>query len=136
MLLDDITDYLSSGGIGTNGTNLFAGFLPEQPDVAVVVHETGGRGPDVAMGNVAGVIAMEWPSVQVVCRGLASDYAAPRSKAHDVFKLLQGLPQRAINGTQYHWGQARQSPFLMGRDEAGRVLIACNYDIAKALSTA
>lgn len=134
MLLDDITDYLSSGGIGTIGTNLFGGFMPDTPDVAVAVYESGGRPPDVAMGPSAGAVAMEWPSVQVVCRATAYDYAVARTKAHDAFKLLQGLPTRTINGTQYHWGMARQSPFLMGRDEAGRVLIACNYDIAKALS--
>lgn len=133
MLLDDICDYLSSGGIA--GT-IYAGFLPETPDAAMVVYESGGRPPSVAMTPTAGTVSMEWPSVQVVCRDVAFEYAAARSRAHDVFKLMQGLPARTINGTQYHWATARQSPFLMGRDEPGRVLVACNFDIAKALSTA
>lgn len=133
MLLDDMADYLSSGGITAT---IYTGYLPETPDAALAVYETGGRPPDVAMGNVAGVVSMEWPSVQVVSRNVTDEYATARLLAHNVFKLLQGLPTRTINGTAYQWGMARQSPFLMGRDEAGRVLVACNFDIAKALSTA
>lgn len=137
MLLDDIADYLSSGGIGTVGTDLFKGFMPETPDVAVVVVETGGRSPDRAMGAGPGgtTVAMEWPRVQVICRNTQFDYSAARSKAHDVFKLLEGMPTRTINGTAYFWGAAVQSPFPIGRDDDARVLIGCNYDIAKALST-
>jgi hypothetical protein len=134
MILDDITDYLSSGGVGTVGTNLFKGFLPESPDAATVVYETGGSAPVHAMNPLAGQAVVELPSVQVVCRDVAYEYATARATAHSVFKLLSGLPTRSINGTAYKWGAARQSPFLMGRDEAGRVLIACNYDIVKEVS--
>jgi hypothetical protein len=65
---------------------------------------------------------------------VANATARARAPPHSVFKLLSGLPTRSINGTAYKWGAARQSPFLMGRDESGRVLIACNYDIVKEVS--
>lgn len=137
VLLDDIADMLSSGGVGTVGTDLFKGFLPETDAAVVALYETGGRGPDIAMGAgpIGSTVAMEWPRVQVVCRSGEYDYATARSKAHDIFKLLHGLPARLINGTSYQWASAVQSPFLMGRDDSNRVLIACNYDVAKALST-
>lgn len=137
MLLDDIGDYLSSQGIGTVGTDIFKGFLPEATTAAVALYETGGRGPDVAMGAgpIGSTVAMEWPRVQVVCRADEYDYATARSKAHDIFKLLHGMPARVINSTSYQWAAAVQSPYLMGRDESNRVLISCNYDVAKALSS-
>lgn len=134
MLLDDVADYLSSGGIGTVGTDIFKGYMPDTPDGAVAVYETGGLGTVHAMNPSAGQAVLEQPRVQVVCRAAAGDYETARAKAHDVFLLMDGLPAREINATQYHWGQAVQSPFPMGRDESNRVLIACNFDVKKALS--
>lgn len=134
MLLDDIADYLSSGGIGTVGTSIFKGVAPDTPDACTVVYETGGMGTVHAMGNSAGQAVLEQPRVQVVCRASAEDYEAARLKAHSVFKLMDGLPERLINGTKYHWGQSVHSPHLLGRDESGRVLITCSFDIKKALT--
>lgn len=135
MLLDDLADYLSSGGLGAVGTGIFKGFMPAEPvqDAVIVVYETGGQEPIRAMGPTAGsTVVVERPSVQVVCRGAAGDYASPRATAQAVFQLLEGLPTRTINGVAYKFGSARQQPFGFGRDDAGRVLVACNYDIVKA----
>ena len=134
MLIDDVLDYLSSGGVGNPGTTLFGGFMPDMPDVATAVYETGGLASVHAMNPVAGAAVVEMPRVQVVCRASGYDYATARATAHSAFKLLDGLPTRSINGTKYLWASAVQSPFLMGRDQAGRVQVACNYDIVKELS--
>lgn len=131
-----MVDYLSSGGIGTAGTDLFAGYMPDAPNAAVAVYETGGISPIHRMSPTAGLgaVVVERPSIQVVCRNVPEEYLTARTKAHSVFKLLSGLPDRSINGVSYKWGEARHSPFLMGRDEAGRILIACNYDIIKEMT--
>jgi hypothetical protein len=134
MLLDDIADYLSSGGIGTVGTDLFKGTFPDAPDAAVCVYETGGLPPVHAMNALPGQAVLRRPRVQVVCRAAADDYASARSKAEDVYRLLDGFPHRLINGVQYHWGSAVQEPFPGGRDEKARVLVTCNYDISRAMS--
>lgn len=136
MLAEDIVDYLSSGGLGTAGTDLFAGFLPDTPEVCGAVYETGGTSPVRAMSGLPGTAPFERPRIQVVFRATQYDYATARLKAHNAFMLLDGLPKRTINGTQYYWGEAVQSPFVMNRDGNGLVKIACNFDIVKALSTA
>lgn len=134
LLLNDMLDYLTSGSVGlTSGTNLFGGFMPETPNFAVAVYESGGLGPLYAMNAGPGTAAVERPRVQVVAR--STDYRKARQAMHNVFQLLDMLPRRTINGTQYHWGSAVQSPFLFGRDDAERVMIACNFDIVKDLST-
>lgn len=136
MLLNDLGDYLSSGGIGTVGTDLFLGTLPTAPDNAVAIYETGGLGAIHAMNPNAGQAKVERPRIQVVSRGGANSYEAARAVAQKAWLLLDGLPTRTINGTQYHWGACVQSPFLMGRDEpANRPLIAFNVDLVKALSS-
>jgi hypothetical protein len=135
VLLDDIADYLSSGGMGTVGSALFKGYMPEAPDDAIAVYETGGGFPIHAMNGSAGQAKVERPRVQVVVRSAEDEYAVARQRAHNIFVLLDGLPDRDINGTRYKWGQAVQSPFMLGRDSQRRPLIACNYDLIKALST-
>lgn len=134
MLLDDMVDYLSSAGTTSDGTAIFAGILPDAPDIAVAVYETGGTSPTYAMNALPGQAVVENPRIQVVCRNVKDDYATARRKAQDIFLLLDGLPSRTINGTSYKWGSAVQSPFLMRRDELGRCVIAQNFDIVKAMS--
>ena len=133
MLAEDICAVLSAAGVGTAGVNLFAGFLPDAPDAASVVYETGGSAPTMAMRATVGAV-VENPSVQVVSRALAYDEAAARATSHTAWKALCGLPDQTVNGTRYLWALPIQSPFLMGRDEAGRVLIAFNADVVKEVS--
>lgn len=134
MLLDDLADYMTSGGIGTQGTTLFKGYMPDAPDACTVIYETGGRSPVHTMNPNAGQSIVEMPRVQVVCRGPQNDYVTPRNKIKTAFALLDGLPQRTINGVEYKWGAAVQSPFPLGRDVNGRITVACNFDIVKAVT--
>lgn len=131
MLLDDIGDYLSSGGIGTLGVNLFLSMLPDAPDSCVAVFETGGL-PSIHTMNGTTPIA-EYPSVQVICR--AKNYTTARILARDVDFLLNGLRNRTINGVQYKWVQHQQSPFFIMRDENNREEIGCNYNIIRHAAT-
>lgn len=132
MILDDIADYLSSGGIGTAGTDIFKGLFPsEAPDACVAIYEAGGMEPVKTMAAGPNTSVVERPHVEVVCRAGAFDYATARTKAHAVFKLLDGLPTRTINGTLYEWASAVQSPFPLGRDQNDRPRIACIYRVVK-----
>ena len=134
MLIDDIADVLSSGGAGTVGTTIFKGLMPDRPDACVAVYETGGLAPVHAMNPLVGQAVAERPRVQVVARAAQQDYETARSKASCCFKLLDGLPGRTVNATRYLGAFAVQSPFLLGRDESGRVLLGCNFDVVQELT--
>lgn len=136
MILDEIADYLSTGGLGTVGTDLFKAYLPEQPDAAMVISETGGTSPYRAMRSVAGGAVAERPRIQVMARAAEFDYAAARLKINNVMARLDGAGDLTLNGVRYLWIAAVQSPFPMGRDDQGRVRIGINFDVVKALSTA
>lgn len=136
MLLNDIGTLLSSGGVGTVGSDLFLGLMPAAPDNATCVYETGGRAPARAMHSAAGQASMTYPHIQIVVRGAADTYEVARAVAQKAFLLLDGLPHRTINTTCYLGGESLQAePFLLGRDEQFRPLIACNYELAKRLAT-
>ena len=48
MLLDDMADFLTSGGAVSSGY-VFTGRAPDQPDAVVVLYETGGFAPERIM---------------------------------------------------------------------------------------
>lgn len=130
FLLDDLADLLSSGGVTTT---TYKGFLPELPDDALLLSETGGLPPVHAMSGSAGNAVEERPSVQVMRRSPV--YNRARAEMNVIVKLLDGFGDRSINGTRYLWIAAKQSPFPLPTDASGRFLQVCNFDIAKALST-
>jgi len=129
LLALDIRDLLASG----QGETVTAGRLAAVPDTAIGVIETGGLPSTHTMQSGPGLAQLEWPRVQVLSR--ASTYRKAAQMAQNAHHLLDGLRPRTINGTQYHWAEAVQQPFLLETDENGRTVMACNYQIAKALST-
>lgn len=133
-MLDEIGTYLAANSIGTLGTNLFKGLLPDLPDACVALYETGGLEPIRAMRSAPGQPVASRPRLQVVCRNTQYEYAAARAKAQAIYVLLEGLGDTTLSGTRYLWIGAVQEPFLMGRDDAGRVQVAQNFDVTKELS--
>jgi hypothetical protein len=130
FLLDDLADLLSTGGVTTQ---IYRGFMPEKPDEAVQLVETGGIGPVHAMASAPGLAVEERASVQIVRR--SATYQRARASMNVIFRLLDGAGDRTVNGTRYLWIEAIQSPFALGQDETGRTLVACNFNVCKALST-
>ncbi len=134
MLLDDVGDYLSTGGLGlTSGTNLFLGMLPDKPEQACGIYETGGFFPIHAMAASAGNAVVERPRIQIVTR--SATYQGARQLMHNIYKRLDGLRDVTINSTRYLYMQAVSSPAQMGLDGSGRPRIVLNVDIVKKLHT-
>lgn len=130
MLLDDLSDYLTSGGITTP---IYLGFLPETPDDALLLSETGGFEPVRGMSANPGQALEVRPTVQVLRR--SPSYQRAEVDLLNVFKLLDGMCDRTINGTRYKWIAAMQDPSPLGRDTADRRLRVCNFMVCKAMST-
>jgi hypothetical protein len=131
LLALDLRDYLSSG-LGA-GETVTAGRLAAVPDRHVGVVESGGLPSTHTMAPGPGLAQLEWPRAQVLTR--ATTYQAAAQLATNVHRLLDGFRPRTINGTVYEWIEAVQQPFFLEDDANGRVVFACNYQIAKALST-
>ena len=133
MVLDDLGDYLTSGGVGTVGTDIFLNGLPDTPDACVGILETGGLGPTHTMSTGPGNAVLDSVTVQIMSR--AASYPTARTKAQEVHILMDGFAARSINGTEYYWMEARQPPFSLDLDANNRKTVVCNYLIRKALTT-
>lgn len=126
MLLDDLADVLSTGGMGT----IYKDYMPTSPDAAISIYGAGGQGPTHTMKAPH---VLEEPRVQVICR--AGSLQSAHQSARGVYVLLSGLRDRSVNGVMYRWITAIQEPFLIGRDQNARFTVACNYDVKKDRST-
>lgn len=127
MILDELGAYLQTQGVGTLGTDLFTGTLPDVPDNAVALYEYGGVSPVSTLG--ATNMKFERPRIQVLAR--ATTYSAARSKIEMIFKLLHGLANTSLSSVRYLLVEAVQSPFFMERDANNRVKLICNFQIHK-----
>jgi hypothetical protein len=129
-LLDDMTDLLSSG---TTSTSISKDYLPTSPDTCLAIYGYGGLAPTHTMVNGPGLSVLEEPRVQIVARSMSLQSA--HRDARSVYRVVNGLRKRTINGMTYHWASAIQEPFLLERDANSRFAVACNYEIKKDRST-
>lgn len=130
MLLDELAAYMQTNGIGTPGTDLFEGTLPDSPDAAVTLYEYGGLAPTHTIGG--GAAKFERPRVQVLAR--ATTYSAARSKIEAVYKLLDQLAGVTLSSVRYLRVEAVSSPLFLERDANNRVKMVCNFQVHKELS--
>jgi hypothetical protein len=133
MLLDEIGTYLQAQGVGTVGTDLFQGLMPDDVDAVVSIYETPGASPIYVHDDVTG-IKLEQPRLAVWARGVREDYAAPRQKAEDVVTALAAVRNQTLSGTRYLRVRVTQPPFLLRRDDNDRVVIAANFEAVKVPS--
>ena len=122
MLLDDISDLLTTGSVTTE---IYKGFMPEQPDNAFVLTESAGQGPIKAMAGSPGQAALEVAGLQVIRR--SPSYQTARNDMQTVMDLLDGLSERTINATRYSYVEALQVPYSFGRDDSERSMLAVNF---------
>ena len=121
-MLKEIGAYLQSQGIGTLGTDLFLGLMPDQPDNCIALFEYAGSPPDLHWNG-------EYPGLQVRVRN--KSYAAARTKIEETMKKLHGLHEQILSGTRYLLIKARGSPEILKRDANNRVELFVNFEIMR-----
>ena len=125
-MVEDLGAYLDSNSTRwAAGTSLFYNFLPDVPNRAASIVETGGSAPARAFGSTGP--SWEQGRVQVVCRSTSS--ATARADADAAFALLEGIQNQTLTSNIFLRVSAVQSVFLLERDAKGRQVFGCNYDV-------
>lgn len=113
------------------------GFSPKDIDEVLVIRETGGTGSELGFG-VAG-IQYENPTIQVDARGVADDYATPRTEIERVYQDFPKVQAATLSGggesAFYHTIIPRQEPFLAYIDEERRPVLTVVFDVKKEPSS-
>lgn len=124
-LLNDIGEKLEDESIGTVGTNIFLGYMPDSPDICIGLFIYAGAPPDEVSEDV------EYPGLQVRVRGAAAGFEDALEKAYDIFNALHGLTDTTLTATYYYRISANQSPAQMGVDEKDRPEFVINFSVMK-----
>ncbi len=123
-LADNIPD-LTFDKTGTSG-NLFDNALPDKPDIAVMLENTGGFPRDMRNTNYKLV------SIRFLCRG-DLDPRNAKSLAIDVIDTIGTFGGSKFASTSNYKiisCQATQGfPINIGRDENGRHRFSCNFEL-------
>jgi hypothetical protein len=140
---DDLAAHIDSNSTAfTAGTNLFLNVIRETTSNvrACFVIETPGEAAVEKMSG--GLPAMTRPSADVLVRstkaiggeGIASS-TGTRSVAQDLWELLVQISNTSVNGKTYQRITAAHDPYMMGRDQQGRVLFGFRVDALRAATT-
>ncbi len=121
--LEAVCAYLEDQGVGTAGTDLFAAMMPDSPDTAVCVYDTGGSPPEQTMGPEPWSI--DQPSFQVIVR--APDYAAARAKAEAVRVALASVLGDDLSGIHFMRIEPSSGLLPVGTDPQDRWQISLNF---------
>ena len=104
---------LNFSGAGTK--NLFATFMPDEPDLAAVVIERGGL-PPLMMLESNPFSKLDQPVVQVRVRAGMTDFTDGNALIESIFKALHNLSEVTLNAGHafFHLIMAMQSPAYLG----------------------
>lgn len=124
-LLDALAAQLATDGVGTVGTTIFTGYMPDAPDACVSILEGRGAGPEHVFGS--SVVAIERPSIRVVCRAGRNDYPAARAKAIAVRASLGAIRNVTISSIVFHSVQPSSDPYPLGLDDKERARFGVDF---------
>lgn len=134
MILDDLADYLTTGGIATQGTDLFIGDrIPDTPSQLIFLRLTDGPPSVQSFGQSVGGAAIDQPRIQVDVR--STTYPLADTLLRSVRNAFDRLGNVTINSTFYHSILALQGePIPLGVDEQRRHMLVMNFQVRKERS--
>jgi len=127
MVVDDIFAHLETNSLigGSSGWTGYKGFMPDSPDNAVGIFNTGGAEPEKGF-------SLRYPTFQIRVRGVATEAGrtAMIAKEEAIYALLHAIANATINSVSYAYVIASSDLLDMGRDKKRRPEMTRNYRTA------
>lgn len=123
--MNSIADYLTSNNLGTQGSSLFIGSMPDTNSLTTVLIDYDGSFND----TFAAGMALSIPQLQVRVRGASEDYATPRSRLQAIQALLSAVSNQTINGTAFLRIRPSTTILSMGQDDRLRWEFSANFEV-------
>lgn len=138
-MIEEIGTYLAgSTAIGALGTDVFLNALPESTRVVVGVLEAPGQPPEFVLGSTPP--AYSRASIDVLVRSTVgpSGYSIPtnaRARIQRVWNRLSAVTNTSLSGSTYLRIEPTSEPYLVDRDEKGRVVFGCSFTVLRRGTT-
>lgn len=121
-MISEIAEYLEDQGLGTQGTDLFYGYLPDNSEFpAILVRDTGGTKPDQDITEIHN------PTFQIFIR--AESYATGKVKLAAIRSLFHRVLKTYLvdDGILFRKILAISEGGHIGRNEAGLEEFSMNF---------
>jgi hypothetical protein len=135
MLADEMAGHLNAYGIGVYDADsaitttvddfaIYVDFMPDNPDRAICIRQTGGGKRDMRL------VGYDYPTAEVLVRG-DGDPRTAEAAAIAVYDSLHGITAATFNGgtTYIHKCQATNGPNSLGPDKNGRAHFSINFEL-------
>lgn len=151
-MVEQLGGYITSGGIATlgestaastglDGARMFYHTLVDSTSVTIALLEPlGGAAPSRTYGR--SIPAMERPRLRVLTRSTApavgaslADPSKAKRTIRRVYARLEGIANTTVSGSTYYRVEAPQPPWQHDRDQAGRIIFACDFIVTRAPSS-
>lgn len=126
----ELCEYLEDEGLGTVGSDLFAGTLPAGVVNGTVLTQYPGSPPELTCGSNGWTL--ELPRLQLLVRN--TDEATALNKARLMAQSLTRVKNQTIESVYYRAVTVLQSPGLLYRDENKRPNYGFNLEAEKVPS--
>ena len=131
-MVDEIAAYLEATGHGTLATDLFKRQLPDDPDEATCVIQLDGSPGQYCQNDTS--LDLELPMLEVMTRSLNPETA--ELNLDGPYRELMRIKNQVIGGTRYVSVRPVMVPAITDRDDNGRFIARCDFDVRKELSSA
>lgn len=118
--------YLEAESLGTRGTNLFIGALPDVDDLGIVLTQYSG---DVIETQASG-IAINQPSLQVRVHGASEDYETPLARIKDIQEKLTLISNQTLSGIYFLRVRPISSILALGQGDNLDYEFSCNFEVS------
>ncbi len=108
--------------VGSSGWQVEIGAMPKTPDKIIMVSDTGGQDPNPKW-------LLDFPTIQVMVRGIVSGYLDTFREAKAVKDILLGINAQVIQGDRWDGVIQNGDLAFIGRDETMRPLFSVNFAI-------
>lgn len=118
MIIEDLAQYLEDEGIGTQGTDIFAGYFPDSVNTGLCVIDTGGVVADIDLPTRA-------KTIQIFVRG--ATYEDGQNLIDAVRDLLHQLANTQIGSYYFYYILALSDGGHIGRNDRGLDEFSINF---------
>jgi hypothetical protein len=125
MMLEELADKMATDGVGTVGTNIFIGIMPNSPDACLALYEYAGEGPMEAFND--GGVSLDVPSVQVMSRGGRMDYPAAKTLIVAARNSLTAVTNETLGTVRFLRVREMSAINTLGPDVNDRPLFTVSF---------
>jgi hypothetical protein len=114
--------------LGTTGTNLFIGALPDVEGLGIVLTQYSGQ----VIETQSSGIAINQPSLQVRVHGAAEDYETPLNRITAIQAALSSISNQTLSGIQFLRVRPITTIIALGQGENLDYEFTCNFEVSYA----